>query len=310
VHLNRLDLNLLVALDALLGEQSVTKAANRLSLSQPAMSGALTRLREHFKDELITRVGRTMVLTPFGASIAPRVGELLGTIARVTSARPGFDPPTTDRNFTLATSDYGLAVFLPLVIPRIIALAPHVTINTQLISLDQEERLAAGLIDIVIVPRGMGNTEHPSTALFQDEYVCIVWEGNTSIGAELTLDKFLRAQHVVRTIPRAKFVTLEEMQLNKLGYERHVTLRVPSFEMLPRAIVGTPLIASMQRRLAEQSARQHPIRIVPHPVRVEPLTMIAQWPQFRDDDPGSLWLRKLIVETAMAEFGPPDETVR
>ena len=118
MHLQRLDLNLLVALDALLRTQSVTRAAEQLCISQPAMSGALNRLREHFDDQLIERAGRNMVLTRFGQELAGRVADLIRDTGHLIQLRPGFDPSTSDRSFTIVASDYAMVVLMPLVLPR------------------------------------------------------------------------------------------------------------------------------------------------------------------------------------------------
>ncbi|HEX5285694.1 MAG TPA: LysR family transcriptional regulator [Polaromonas sp.] len=155
MNLNRLDLNLLVALEALLTEQSVTRAANRIFVSQPAMSGALTRLREHFQDELIVRVGRTMVLTPFGANLTPRVSELLVNMNSVVRSRPGFDPATTDRSFTIIASEYLVSVFMPLVTRKVLQLAPGATVNMPLRMPDFEQRMASGHVDAALTVNGL-----------------------------------------------------------------------------------------------------------------------------------------------------------
>jgi LysR family transcriptional regulator, nod-box dependent transcriptional activator len=302
VHLDRLDLNLLVALDALLAEQSVTRAAGRLSLSQPAMSGALTRLREHFEDELITRVGRSMVLTPFGAGLAPRVRDLLSEISMVANARAAFNPASAERQFTLVASDYALSLMLPLIVPRLAAAAPNITLHAEVRGPDHEERFARGLVDLVIVPQSMALQHHPTLPLFTDEYVCIAWKGNREIAEELTLETYLRLGHAIRVNRASGAPMLDELAINELGYRRKVVLSVSSFELLPLAIAGTPLIASLQRRLAEQFARIHPITIHPHPVDIRPLELSLQWPAFRDDDPGGRWLRQLFVTTADEEL--------
>lgn len=304
MNLNRLDLNLLVALDALLSEQSVTRAANRSFVSQPAMSGALTRLREHFQDELVVRVGRSMVLTPFGASLAPRVSELLANLNTLVRSRPGFDPQTTDRIFTVVASEYLLSVFMPLVTRKVLSLAPGVVINIPLRNLDFEQRLAAGQIDMALTIGGLALADHPTTTLFQDDYVCIVWEGNTRVGDHLTRDTFLAQRQAVRAMARDNTFTVEESWVNSLGWQRQVALRVPTFEALPGVIVGTDLLAPMQRRMAEIAQRSYPIRILPHPASVPPLLAVLQWPTFRGDDSGNRWLRELIVNTAHEAFGP------
>jgi LysR family nod box-dependent transcriptional activator len=302
MNLHRLDLNLLVALDALLAEQSVTRAASRLFVSQPAMSGALTRLREHFQDELVVRAGRAMVLTPFGASLAPRVAELLADIQTVARSRPGFDPATTDRIFTIVASEYLLSVFMPHVSARILERAPGVLVNMQLRALDHEQRMAAGQIDAMLTVGGLSLVNHPTATLFADEYVCIAWQGNTEVGEVLTMESFLACRHAVRAMTRDTSQTLEEGWLRMQGHQRKVALRVPSFEALPRVVLGTNLIAPMQRRLAEAAARHYPIRILEHPAKPPPLAAVLQWPSFREGDAGNKWLRELIIETARATF--------
>ncbi len=305
MNLQKLDLNLLVALNVLLTEQSVTRAAQRIFLSQPAMSGALTRLREHFQDELITRVGRSMVLTPFGAQLAPQVSELLARIGHVIGHRPFFDPMHSDREFVIVTSEYLLAVFMPHVTARLAAEAPGVTLNLQLRSQDHEQRMLTGQIDMALTISGLALPAHPTTPLFLDEYVCVAWQGNTRIGQQLTLEDFLASSHAVRLMPRDHSFTLEEVWLNAQGHRRKVALRVPTFDALPRLIVGTHLIAPMQRRLAEISAQSQPIRILPHPANIPPLVAVLQWPSFRENDPGNQWLRWLFQDTALKLFGPP-----
>lgn len=305
MNLQKLDLNLLVALDALLTEQSVTRAAHRVFLSQPAMSGALTRLREHFQDDLVTRVGRSMVLTPFGAQLAPRVSGLLIGIGDVIGSRPFFDPAVADREFTIVASEYLLAVFLPRVTARVAADAPGVTLNIQLRAQDHEQRMLTGQVDAALTVSGLALPGHPTAPLFEDEYVCVAWKGNDRIGEQLTMEEFLACSHAVRLMSRDHTYTLEEGWLNAQGHRRKVALRVPTFDSLPRLILGTHFIAPMQRRLAEMSAELHPIRILPHPAGVPPLVAVLQWPSFRDEDPGNRWLRRLLRDTAREAYGPP-----
>lgn len=304
MNLHRLDLNLLVALDALLTEQNVTRAANRMFVSQPAMSGALTRLRDNFQDDLVVRAGRSMVLTSFGASLAPRVSRLLNEMNEVVLSRPGFHPATTDRTFTIVASEYLLSVFMPHVTMRLMAQAPGALVNLQLRAIDHEQRMGAGLIDAALTVGGLTLENHPTAPLFTDEYVCVAWAGNTEIGDELTLDAFLAATHAVRAMAKDHSHTLEESWLKLQGQERKVAVRVPSFEALPRVILGTQLIAPMQRKLAEEAARCYPIRILAHPARPPVLEALLQWPAFREHDDANRWLRELIMQVAQETFGP------
>ena len=305
MHLNRLDLNLLVALDHLLTERSVTRAAVLLSISQPAMSGALTRLREHFDDALLHRAGREMALTPFAASLAPRVHELVLEMGELVRCRPHFDPTTSDRTFTVVGSDYAHSVLLPMVAQQVTRLAPHVTLHNQGRSPDHESRFARGMIDAFVVPRTMMLPNHPTMDLFDDHYVLVACAANTAIGEQLTLGQYMGMRHAIRkTGSETGGFTREELRLMELGLRRDVALTVPSFELLAKVVVGTTLVAGMQRRLADIAARSWPIRILPHPVDIPPLELILQWPAAREHDAGMAWLKEVFRTAAEDNFPP------
>jgi LysR family transcriptional regulator, nod-box dependent transcriptional activator len=295
MHLNKLDLNLVVALDHLLAERSVTRAAERLSVSQPAMSGALTRLREYFDDALLHRAGREMALTPFAASMAPRVRELVLQMSELVRSRPHFDAATSDRVFTVVASDYAHSVLLPLVAQRVTLLAPRVTLQNEGRAVDHEARFARGLIDAFVVPRTMMLPNHPTMALFDDEYVLVACAANGAIGERLTPEQYMGLRHAVRkTAGEGGGFTREELRLMEMGLRRDVALTVPTFELLAKVVVGTPLVAGMQRRLAEEAARYLPIRILPHPFDIPPLELVLQWPVAREGDLGLAWLKDVF----------------
>ena len=303
MHLEHLDLNLLVALNELMLERSVTRAAGKLCVSQPAMSGALMRLRRHFGDALIQRVGREMVLTPFAMALAPRVRDIVEGLGEVVRSRPGFDPANSQRTFVVVGSDYAQSVFMPTAYQRIMSLAPGVCIDTELRALDHEERIDRGLIDVFIAPRSLVSPEHPCRLLFEDEYVAVVWSGNQEVGKHFSKDQFLNMGHAVRSIyPGRASRVGDELRVQELGYQRKVVLRVPTFEMLPRVIVGTRLVATMQRRLAMAAARTLPIRIFEHPLEMRRLELVMQWPRHREEDSGGQWLRQHFLDVAREEF--------
>lgn len=295
MHLNRLDLNLVVALDHLLTERSVTRAAVLMSISQPAMSGALTRLREHFDDALLHRAGRDMALTPFAASLAPKVHDLVVQMSELVRSRPHFDPSTSDRSFTVVGSDYAHSVLLPLVAQQVTKLAPQVTLHHEGRSNDHEARFARGLIDAFVVPRTMMLPNQPAMDLFKDHYVLVACASNTAVQEGVTLQQYMAMRHAVRKAAGdSGGSTREELRLMELGLQRDVALTVPTFELLAKVIIGTPLIAGMQRRLAEAAALAHPIRILPHPVDIPPLEMVLQWPVARENDAGLNWLKDIF----------------
>lgn len=299
MHLQRLDLNLLVALDALLTTQSVTRAAEQLCISQPAMSGALNRLREHFDDPLIERVGRTMVVTRFGMELSRRVSALMAETRQLVQSRPGFDPSTSDRVFTVVASDYAMVVLMPLFLPRLATLAPNIVLNTETRAPDHPRRMAMGQLDLVLCPQGMAMMDYPAVPIFNDEYVCVAWQDNVEIGGTLTLDDFTRLSHVVRVNPAADAAG-DERVVREQGIDRRIAASVPTFALLPRLVVGTQWIATVQRRLAEHAARHYPIRLLTPPLPMPPLAMMLQWPTLHQADAGNQWMREQLLHIAGA----------
>lgn len=297
MHLQRLDLNLLVALDALLTTQSVTRAAEQLCISQPAMSGALNRLREHFDDPLIERAGRNMVLTRFGKDLSQRVTALIAETNQLVQLRPGFEPATSERTFNIVASDYAMVVLLPLVLSRLAQVAPRIALHTETRAPDHPRRMALGMVDLVLCPQGMADPEYPGVPVFNDEYVCIAWQENNQIGAELTLDDFTRLAHVVRVNPAADAAG-DERAVRESGLTRRLAAAVPTFALLPRLVVGTQWIATVQRRLAEHAARHYPIRLLTPPIPMPPLVMMLQWPKLHDGDAGNIWMREQLLQLA------------
>ncbi len=183
MRFNKLDMNLLVVLDALLATQSVGKAAERLFLSQPATSLALGRLREFFQDELLVSVGKAMVPTPLAAELAAPVREVLVRGARPSRARGlTFDPGATQRRFTIEASDYVTAVLRPEVIRRAATLAPLMQFDVRSLSPQTPQNLNSGECELLIAPDFAKVADHPSARLFEDSFSCIVCQEASSLG--------------------------------------------------------------------------------------------------------------------------------
>lgn len=182
MRFNHLDLNLLVALDVLLEEQNITRAAERLHMTQSATSGVLGRLRSYFEDELLVQVGRKMQPTNYALELAKPVREVLLTIQSSITAKPVFDPATSKRHFRLVTSDYLISVLFAQVIQKIHQEAPNITFEMLGPSDNSGELLVRGEVDLMIVPERYTIDGHPSKLLFEEEHVCVVWQGNTQVG--------------------------------------------------------------------------------------------------------------------------------
>jgi LysR family nod box-dependent transcriptional activator len=167
MHFKGLDLNLLVALDVLLQERSITRAGERLGLSQPATSGALARLRDYFNDPLLVPVGRQMMLTPLAHSLVEPVSQVLQQVQATVATRARFDPAKSDRRFSIMASDYVFTVFFPAVLQRVEREAPGVTLQLRQLSPNWHEELNRGDIDFVIIPESFSLAPHPKAPLSQ-----------------------------------------------------------------------------------------------------------------------------------------------
>lgn len=311
MRFNRLDLNLLVALDALLSEKSITRASRRLNLSQSATSGVLARLRDYFKDELLVQVGRNLILTPLAVSLVEPVRDVLLQIQRTIEIKPEFDPATAIREFRIFASDFVSTVLLGELGRRIAAEAPGVSIDISPTTSTPAEQLERGEVELMILPRKYMSEAQPTALLFEETYTCIVWTGNTLVGDMLSLDQYMELGHVSSRFGTS-LTSFEEHFLKDCGYDRRIEVSTTNFTSLPHFVIGTNRIATMHTRLARMLACYYPIRLIAPPIAFPKLEMCMQWNCFLDRDPSHIWLRHLLLEIARTEpvYGgaaPPKE---
>lgn len=297
MRFNKLDLNLLVALDAMLTERNISRAAERQHLSQSAMSNALARLRDYFGDELLVPVGRRMELTPRAEALQEAVRELLVRVETTIAVQPEFEPGTTDRSFRLFVSDYTVFALMPHVLALAAAQAPGLRFDL-LPQMDQPHRaLERGEIDLLIIPGGFSSPEHPSEVIFEDRFVCVLWQGSALAKAPLTLERYLDAGHVVVRTGRTQ-QGFEEQFLKSQGIVRRVEVTTTSFTAPPHLVVGTERTATVHGLLARAAARHLPLVCVEPPVAIPTLQQSVQWHKYRSDDPGLRWVRSLLHQAA------------
>ncbi|MGO9703527.1 MAG: LysR family transcriptional regulator [Xanthobacteraceae bacterium] len=305
-----LDLNLLVALDALLTHQNVTRAAEQLNLSQSALSGALARLREHFDDELVVQIGRRMEPTPLARTLAEPLHEILLKTKSLVTATPSFDRRTSNRRISLIASDYSTEVLMLDLLTEIARDAPGIKITLEEHTADTFARFNRGEINLRIIPKPFAFEGHPHEHLFDERYVCVAWKQNKEIGDMLTLEQYQSLQHVVRYSHGMLQTTFDQQVLDQAGLSRHVSVTVPLFTLVPRLVVGTQRIATVHARLAELCARSLPIRILAPPVAFPTLTEVLEWHYHEEDDPCLAWFRKAIVKRAALTFGSATSPAR
>jgi DNA-binding transcriptional LysR family regulator len=298
VHFRGLDLNLLVALDALLGEANVTAAGRKLHLSQSAMSGALARLREHFRDPLLVQVGRRMQPTPYARQLAGTVRSILVQIDASLSGQAPFEPRTAQRRFKIAASDYAIDVLL-IEVQRVCAVeAPGLTLDIVPVAENAVTALNRGEVDLLILPDRYRQSSCPSLALFADRLVCVAARDNPLRGQSIALRAFKAAEHVLFQPDPGHMIAFDLWLQQNYHFEPAVKLVLPSYAALPHAVVGTRRIATIPERLAQRYAEHLPIRILLPRFRMPALNEIMQWHESHSADAGLSWLRRILVDAA------------
>jgi LysR family nod box-dependent transcriptional activator len=298
VRFNKLDLNLLVALDVLLKERSVTRAAEVLNLSPSAVSNALAKLREYFDDELLVQIGRKMELTPRAESLQDPVRDLLLRIDSTIAAPADFDPRGSDRLFRIFASDYTQMVLGPALMT--LAAQQRAAVRFEFapqVSLPHRY-LERGEADLLIIPTGFMSPDHPHEVLYRENFVCMVWRHGALARDELSFERYVAAEHVVMQPAGGRADAFEGWFLKRYGVTRRVAVMTYSFITLPALLVGTDRVVTVHERVARRLVGTWPLEIRPTPMHFEPMEQAMQWHKFRSNDPGLTWLRGLLMEAA------------
>lgn len=305
-HLANLDLNLLVALRELVRERSVTRAAQRLGVTQPAASAALSRLRRHFGDDLLVREHGEYVLTALGEQLAEQVEGVCAAAERLFAASTDFDPATSEREFTLVMADYTIMVMGEALSAALSSAAPSARLHIRLVreSLSTEYADAIRFVDGMVAPptSGFMLPDTRSAELFRDRWVCVVDARNPALDAgTLRLADMARLPWVApyyRSTQRQPPSVPVMRQLAVLDIQPRVAVRVESYLAVPYFVAGTDRVALMQERLATRLAAQAGLKVVECPGPPEPIVESLWWHRQYEDDTAHAWLRRLITETA------------
>ncbi len=290
MNLSRLDLNLVVALRALLEERNVTRAGQRVGLSQPAMSAALSRLRRHFDDDLLARVGGHYELTALGQVLLDRASTAYDLLERLFASQADFDPAKESREFKLLASDYAIAVFGAELARAVHREAPGIrlrfaqTPNTVVEATDTLLSTTDGLL----MPHGV-ISDFPATDLYQDRWVFLVADDHPTVDDRLTREDLARLPWV--TYQRT-YDAPAVRQLGMLGVEPRVEVSVDSFQLMPLLVSGTRRIALIQARLARLLAPLAAVRVVEPPYEAVPLREALWWHPVHTHDAAHIWLRE------------------
>jgi LysR family transcriptional regulator, nod-box dependent transcriptional activator len=297
VNLVQFDLNLLVALDALLRERNVTRAGQRIGLSQPAMSGTLARLRDLFHDDLLVRVGRNLELTPLAQELGEPLRQCIERIEDMMDQRRGFTPAREVRSFTVAASDYAAFMLLPPLLDRLGREAPGVTVKFTQLDARSQELLANDRIDFVVMPSEI-ETGNPGELLFIDHWVCAAWSKHPELGKQLSAEQFCALPHIGYELPENDGHSVADLHLAHLQIRPRVTATTASFLMAPFLLRGTPFISIIHQRLAERVKEAADIRLFEPPYPMPDIHESVYWNPRHAGTPSHRWLRSVFVDIA------------
>jgi DNA-binding transcriptional LysR family regulator len=298
MRFDRLDLNLLVALDALLAERSVSLAADRICLSQSATSSALGRLRDYFADDLLVQKGRQMVLTARAEGLVEPVRAVLEQIRSTIAVPPPFDPATSDRTIRIMASDYITEVLLAAAMTDLQQQAPDMRFEIQSLTEVLLDSLERGAIDLLITIDYAISADHPSQILFEDDYVVVGWNGNPAMAGPMTKELYFELGHVTARFGRARVSAFEDWFVRRQKRQRRVEIVTHSFLSLPGLVIGSNRIATMHRRLATRMAEYLPLTLREMPMEIPLIREAIQWHISSGNDPAIRWVVERIIANA------------
>ena len=297
VNLANVDLNLLVALDALLTERNVTRAAARLGMTQPGMSNALGRLRRMFSDPLLVRQGRNLSLTPQAEALLDPLAKILDLIQHTLENRAAFDPDKDSRSFTISASDYATLVLVGPLVRRLAVEAPGVTVHVLPRAPEAAQLLRSDEVDFVIEPKElMPAGKFPGLHLLGDRWSCAVWVGNAQVVDQMTMETYLRLPHVIYSIGQS--LSLPDRYLRERNVQRTVEFSVESFLLASFLLQGTCLTTLLPCRTRPYLQAASEIRMLEPPLQLPRITEWLWWHPRHEFEPGHSWLRARFAEVA------------
>lgn len=307
---DRIDLHLIRVLHTVLTERSVSRAALRLGMHQPAVSASLKRLRELAGDPLLVRSGAGMVPTVAGLRMIEPAADILRSAEVLFSDARSFDPATASHSFSLAASDYLDPLFLPQLVAQIKGLAPHCPIDIHPLSADSDYRLhlAQGDVDVVI-----GNWPKPPDdlhlgRLFGDEVVCLVSSQHPAARRGWDVEAWLAAEHIAPTPTHPGARGVIDDHLASQGLTRNITARCPHFGLIPAMVAGSLLVLTTGRQYCERFVDRLPVQILPCPVPFPRLMYYQLWHERTHASSAARWLREQIKSVAAALRRPESES--
>lgn len=299
LNLRSVDLNLLVFFDALMAERHVTRAANKVAVSQSAMSNALARLRHFFRDELFIRTANGMEPTPRALELGPPVRAILQQTTRLMASDTFFDAATSERQFLCRMSDLVASLVLPSLLAHLQSQAPRLTLEVVHLSPeDTVSALEADRLDVAVSMHLNHRNTIRSEPLFSDRMVCLMREGHPLAKGGMSLTKLLAYGHV-RVAMSPTDIRFVDSVLADKGMQRNVVLTVPHWLLVPRVLASTDLVAVISERVAKAFVGSGTV-MLPLPYASEKFSWTMYWHRRYEHSNAHQWLRQALVQSAQA----------
>ncbi len=292
MRLNQIDLNLFIVFDAVYQQRNLTRAAEVLCITQPAVSNALGRLREKLNDSLFVRTSEGMTPTPLAENIVGRVQEALLLLNASASEGVVFDPAQADKVFRISMNDMLEAMVLPELLECLQSVAPNVAIECYYVPRDElKKELTAGTLDFAIDIPVITDAQICQKPLLAQPYVCVVRKDHPFIGDSISLDEYLSLEHI-HVSSRRKGPGYEDVALNRLGHQRRVKIRVQHYHLSSLLVARTDMALTVPLSMAQK----YDHKILDLPYSIEPLNMSLYWHKSSDLDKANVWMRNLFSE--------------
>ncbi|MEX1828326.1 LysR family transcriptional regulator [Luteibacter sp. CQ10] len=291
--MKRLDLNLLTTLETLLLERNVTRAAERLHLSQPAVSAQLARLRDLFGDPLLLPTRRGMVPTAMAVELLPALCQALDEVRKTLDVHRPFDPLAANLTLTIACTDYVQAAVIQPLAADLSQAAPGIRLAVRHLSPEHlDAQMSTGEVDMALMTPDHGPESVRYRLLYSERYVLIGRKGHPAFERPMTVERFVALDQVVVSLRGGTFTTQVDGMLAALGHTRRVVLSTPSFLFIPRIVATSDVVALVPERLVRGSPES--LHIVDAPIPVPPFDVGMLWHERTHAHPGQRWMRDRI----------------
>ncbi len=295
MNMSQLNLNTLVALDVLLTERNVSRAAEKLFITQSALSVTLSQLRAFFDDKLLVRGPKSMIPTPRALQLQPKIRAILEQINKDILNSTPFDPKAMQKTFTIGMNDYTQIVLLPLIMKHIHKEAPRVNLIIRYISdLNNTKYFETDDIDLGVGTLSLDSPMLETQDLFTDTAICLIDKNNKAFKNNLTLEKYLSAKHVSVWYEKDLYPDIIDKLLKNIGHKRQTVMAVQNMFTAIQLLKGTDFITTIAKKAATVFSKQYDLKLMPPPFDIPSVTLKLIWHRKNNNDEAHIWLRTAI----------------